>query len=91
MSVAKHRDYPEAADEGDPRDTSISVDRPTGFDVMCKIGRVEFGNGGEPAIMAAFRMIYEHNAAGEFSFPDECDGTIKVIMPPRPPIASFES
>jgi hypothetical protein len=44
------------------------------FDITCIIGSV-FSGGDEDPRIVAFRMIGEHNADGEFSFPNE-DGSI---------------
>jgi hypothetical protein len=67
----------------------VSVDRskysdgPTfvtdeGFDVVCTVGRVTFGDAGEHPHVAAFRLIAEHGAPGEYRFPNE-DGGVTVV------------
>lgn len=45
---------------------------PSGFDVTCTIGRVEFSELSEHSpLVAAFILIAQHGASGEFSFPGE--------------------
>jgi len=41
-----------------------------GFDVVCTVGRVVFGQSGDDTpVTAAFRLIGEHDAEGFYSFP----------------------
>jgi hypothetical protein len=51
---------------------------PDGFDVVCTIGRVTFGNGDRSPYVAAFDLIAEHGAMGSFSFPHEDGRTVTV-------------
>jgi hypothetical protein len=53
---------------------------PTGFDVVCTIGHVEFGDGEDHAYVAAMKLIVEHEAPGMYQFPGEC-GTVEVYIP----------
>jgi hypothetical protein len=53
-----------------------------GFDVVCTIGRVEFGTGDMSPYVAAFVLIAEHDANGTFQFPNE-DGTITSVTVER--------
>ena len=46
-----------------------------GFDVVCTIGRVVFGDGEQSPRTVAFGLIAEHGAEGTFTFPNE-DGTV---------------
>lgn len=55
------------------RKTPVRVDS-TGFDVVCSIGRVEFGNGNMDPVVAAMHLIGEHRAPGEYRFPHEDGG-----------------
>lgn len=49
-----------------------------GFDVVCTIGRVEFGNGSVSPEVAAFKLIAEHGAPGGYSFPTAAGGLCHV-------------
>lgn len=49
-----------------------------GFDVTCTVGRVEFDEYGPPPEVAAFVLIAEHGAPGEFRFPRP-DGTVCIV------------
>jgi hypothetical protein len=52
-----------------------------GFDVLCVVGRVEFGDTGEdPPYVAAFRLIGEHGAVGTYEFPTEDGLTCRVAV-----------
>lgn len=57
----------------------------TSFPVMCEIGRITISKPGtgEHPIMAAFRMVYEYDSPGAFSFPDGFGGQIQVLVPQR--------
>lgn len=56
-------------------------DYPTGFDVTCIVGHVDFSdNGTEPAEVTAFRLIAMHGAEGTFQFPHEDGRTISVTV-----------
>lgn len=56
-------------------------DSPTGFDVTCVIGRVEFDNTGEHTPHeAAFLLIAKHDAPGEYVFPNADGGTCRVSV-----------
>jgi len=57
---------------------------PTGFDVTCTVGRVEFGGGDDTAYVSAFRLIAEHGADGHYSFPSELGGTVHVTVETQP-------
>lgn len=49
-----------------------------GFDVVCTIGHVTFGDGDRSAYAAAFDLIAAHGADGTFTFPNEYGHTITV-------------
>jgi len=54
-----------------------------GFDVVCTIGRVQFGVSDQTPLEAAMAMIGRHNAPGVYSFPDhgiERGGTVTVVV-----------
>jgi hypothetical protein len=50
----------------------------TGFHVTCTIGRVTFGDGDVSPHVAAFQLIAEHGAPGEFHFPAP-DGSMCIV------------
>lgn len=61
------------------RETASERNPPTGFDVTCSIGRVEFNSDSDLSpTQAAFLLIEGHGANGTFRFPNE-DGSIAVI------------
>jgi hypothetical protein len=49
-----------------------------GFDVMCVVGFVTYGNGDVTATEAAFALIGRHGASGSYSFPSPDGGTVFV-------------
>lgn len=51
-----------------------------GFDVVATIGQVRFGSGDESAVVAAMRIIGEHNREGVYRFPHEDGGEWVVSM-----------
>lgn len=54
---------------------------PDGFDVVCTIGRVVFGQHGEHSPrVAAFMLIAEHGSDGRYEFPDENADTLIVTV-----------
>ena len=54
---------------------------PSGFDVVCSIGRVEFdSSSGKTPYETAFDLIGSHGANGVFSFPAEDGGEILVTV-----------
>ena len=63
----------------------ISAD---GFDVVCTIGHVEFGDGDKTPYQAALALIGEHGAQGYFTFPAEDGGTVHVDVAFEPPRAN---
>jgi hypothetical protein len=54
---------------------------PSGFDVTCVIGHVDFVDAGPhtPA-EAAYLLIAQHGAEGTFSFPHENGGMVRVTV-----------
>jgi hypothetical protein len=56
---------------------------PDGFDVVCTIGRVEFGDGPYTPYETALLMIGQHGATGEFTFPAENGDTVVVNIEHR--------
>jgi hypothetical protein len=58
---------------------------PEGFDITCTIGRVNFSMTGERSPKeAAFLIIANHGADGEFHFPAEEGGEIVVCVDHHP-------
>lgn len=56
-----------------------------GFDVVCVLGHISPSpDGTESATLAAFRLIAEHDAPGEYTFPNGYGGTtfVTVAVPP---------
>lgn len=69
------------------RPRQIPVDAPPtmhpdgqGFDVVATIGSVRFGDGPEPAVVAAMKIIGEHAAEGTYRFPHEDGGEWVIDM-----------
>jgi hypothetical protein len=61
--------------------TPVGKSRPReGFDVVCTIGRVEFGNGNMPPHVAAFALIAEADMPGTYSFPTANGGVCEVTV-----------
>lgn len=56
---------------------------PDGFDVVCTIGRIEFGDSHHTPYEAALLLIGQHGATGEFTFPAENGDTVVVTVEHR--------
>jgi len=64
---------------------SRRTELPTGFEVTCVIGRVEFDEVGEHSpTEAAFLLIAQHGADGTYSFPSAEAGTCHVTVETEP-------
>jgi hypothetical protein len=51
-----------------------------GFDVVCTIGHVEFGDGPHTPTEAAMLLIAQHDAEGSYSFPHPNGGTYRITV-----------
>lgn len=64
---------------GKPHTTTEDREQP-GFNVVCTIGRIEFGEGDVSPYEAAFSLIGRHGADGDYEFPAEDGGTVFVFV-----------